>query len=218
MEGDKGRREQTSMGNSPEDLRQTIRAKTDEELYLLLRVHSQNYTLQALTVASEEFRRRQLDEPTMSRIMAVADKALDEKSGKQESMSDAKETGRALGSIVRLCIVIVFVGYAIYGGYEWLDSIGWISHQEETVISARSDWLVGESKECSSATLNSDGAAPTGKEVGYAMSSVSCDDGPEHKMEVTFYGQKVQADYKLVSWRCTRNVLSFTCYQTGGER
>src|ERR1017187_5455709 len=172
MEGDKGRREQTSMGNSPEDLRQTIRAKTDEELYLLLRVHSQNYTLQALTVASEEFRRRQLDEPTMSRIMAVADKALDEKSGKQESMSDAKETGRALGSIVRLCIVIVFVGYAIYGGYEWLDSIGWISHQEETVISARSDWLVGESKECSSATLNSDGAAPTGKEVGYAMSSV----------------------------------------------
>lgn len=53
-----------------------MRAKTGEELYLLLRVHSRDYTLQALTVADEEFRRRRLDESAMSRIMASAEKAL----------------------------------------------------------------------------------------------------------------------------------------------
>lgn len=91
--------------------------------------------------------------------------------------SDAKEAGAGLGCLILLC----FVGFAIDGGYEWLDSIGWISHREETVISARNDWLVGESKECSSPTLNSHGAALLGEQIGYAMSSVSCDDGPEHK-------------------------------------
>ena len=112
----------------------------------------------------------------------------------------------------------------IYGGYGWLDSIGWISHREDTVISAQSDWLVGESKECMSATLDRDSAAFLGKEVGYAMSFVSCDDGPEHKMKVTFYGRKVQIEYKIASWRCTRNEVSFLndnsfiCYQTGGQR
>ena len=211
---------------SQEDLKGTMRDKTDEELYLLLRVHSQDYTLEAIGAAQEELSQRQKREPTsrrekmLNRTLTAEELAPEERDGKQDkperkTMGDAKETGTGWGSSALLWLFLCLAGYA---GYEWLDSIGWISHQEETVISARSDWLVGESKECSSATLNSDGAAPTGKEVGYAMSSVSCDDGPEHKMEVTFYGQKVQADYKLVSWRCTRNVLSFTCYQTGGER
>jgi hypothetical protein len=115
------------------------------------------------------------------------------------------ETAMGWGFLILLC----------FGGYEWLDSIGWIPHQEDTVISARSDWLVGESKECWSAPLDSDIAALSGKEVGYAMSSVSCDDGPEHKMKVTFYGLQVQTEYKVVSWRCTRNEDSFTCKQTG---
>jgi hypothetical protein len=145
-------------------------------------------------------------------------------------------------------IFLAIVGGAIYGGHEWLDSIGWISHRQETVISARSDWLVGESKECWSASLNSDGGAALflsrwgivrrwsfpgagpalisalGKEVSSAMSAVSCDDGPEHKMKVTFYGRRVQPEYKVVDWRCTRNEVSFlndnsfTCYQTGGQR
>jgi hypothetical protein len=135
-------------------------------------------------------------------------------------MSEAKETAAGWGCLIILCIL----GYAIYGGYEWLDSIGWISHREDTTISARSDWLVGESKECWSATLNNDGAAQLAKEIGYTMSYVSCDDGPEHKMKVTFYGRTVQPEYKVVSWRCTREQTSFisdntfTCYQTGGAQ
>ncbi|MFZ1085044.1 MAG: hypothetical protein WAN35_08770 [Terracidiphilus sp.] len=192
-----------------------MRAKTDEELYLLLRLHSQDYASEAINAASEEFSHRHLDEPTMSRIVTAAENALEER----KVMSDTKETGTGFGCLILLCIV----GFAIYGGYGWLDSIGWISHREETVITARSDWLVGESKVCWSAMLNSEGAALLGKEVGYAMSSVSCDDGPEHKMKVTFYGKKLQG-YIVANWRCTRNEVdflndnSFTCYQTGGQR
>jgi len=202
-----------------EDLKETMRAKTDEELYLLLRVHSKDYTPESIKAASEEFSQRHLDESTTSRIVEVAEKALEERNGKHTDWgwSDPKKATTGLGWIVLLCIV----GSAIYGGYEWLDSIGWISHREVTVISARSDWLVGESKECWSATQDRIIAALSGKEVGYAMSSVSCDDGQEHKMKVTFYGRKVQAEHAFVNWRCTRNEVSFlndnsfTCYQTG---
>jgi hypothetical protein len=133
--------------------------------------------------------------------------------GWTDAWENNKKTIKTLGYLTILCIV----GYAIYGGYGWLDSIGWISHQEETVITARSDWLVGESKECWSATLGSDGAALAGKKVGYAMPAVSCDDGPEHKMTITFYGRVEQPDHNLVKWRCTKGMISFTCYQTGGE-
>lgn len=70
------------MGNSSEDLKETMRSKTDEELYLLLRVHSQDYTPEAIKAASEEFTHRQLDGPTMNRIVAVADKALEQRDEK----------------------------------------------------------------------------------------------------------------------------------------
>jgi len=209
-----------------------MRAKTDEELYLLLRVHSQDYTLEELRIASEEFRRRHLDVQSMSRIMESADAALkpaekapDERDGnmvgqEQNPMSDGKETGAGCGCIFFLMII----GAAVFAGYEGLDSIGWISHREETTITARGDWLVDESKECWSSPVNNEEARLLKKGVGYAMYSISCDDGPEHEMKVTFYGRKVQSEYKVVNWRCTRSEVSFfndnsfTCYQTGGQR
>jgi hypothetical protein len=109
------------------------------------------------------------------------------------------------------------LGYGMYVGYGWLDSIGWISHEESTTISARADWLVGESKECWSVPIDSDGAGLTGKEIGYAMNGVFCDDGPQHKMKVTFYGRVDQPDHKLAKWRCTKSYLGFTCFQIGAE-
>lgn len=219
------------MGNSVAESLQAMRAKSDEELYLILRVHSQDYTLQALAVANEELSQRQLREPTtrrekmLNRTLAVAETALEETDGMQgrserKPVSDAKETGTGCGCI----FILMIVGTAIFAGYEGLDSIGWISHREETVITARSDWLVGESKECWSTPLNSEGAALLKMDLGYTMSSVSCDDGQEHKMSVTFYGRKAQTQYKVVTWRCTRSEVSFlndnsfTCYQTGGQR
>jgi hypothetical protein len=134
--------------------------------------------------------------------------------------SNTDSTGTGCGCL----FILMIVAAAIYGGYQWLDSVGWTSHREETVISARSDWLVGESKECWSATLNSEGAALLNKEIGFAMSSVSCDDGQKHNMKVTFFGRRVQTEYKVVNWRCKReqtsllNDNSFTCYQMSGQR
>ena len=63
---------------SSEELLQIMQAKTDEDLYLLLRVYSKDYTPEAIKAANEEFSHRKLDEPTMSRIMAAADKPLEE--------------------------------------------------------------------------------------------------------------------------------------------
>ena len=142
----------------------------------------------------------------MHRIMAVAEKVLDERdrkpgSPKQRPNGDLKETATGCGCLVVLCIV----GYAIYGGYGWLDWIGWISHREETVISARSDWLPGESKECVSYTRKKEWATFSDKDVGYAMPWVKCDDGPDHHIRVTFYGRKVQPEYQAIGWRCSRN-------------
>lgn len=131
---------------------------------------------------------------------------------------DLKETAAGWGSLILGFLVLGFIVSLIVGGYDGLDSVGWISHREDTVITAGSNWLVGESKECFSMTLNATGAAQLGEPVGYAMSGVTCDDGPEHKMKVTFYGRQVQTEYNAVSWRCTKGMISFTCYQTGGER
>lgn len=144
-------------------------------------------------------------------------KSYESKSAKISAVvnaSGSESDWRGFGCLFFLLIVAA----AIYGGYQWLDSIGWISHREDTVISVQSDWLVCESKECWSFPLDGFSAPLLKKEIGYAMSSVSCDDGPKHKMKATFYGRKVQTEYKVVTWRCTRGLISFTCYQTGGAQ
>lgn len=135
--------------------------------------------------------------------------------------------------------ILYLVGFGIYQGYVCLDSLGWISHREETVITAQSDWLAGESKDCWSApndyytalakkyggvSIDKSGKVIDDSMAGYVMSTVTCDHGPEHKMKVTFYGRKIQDDYKVVTWRCMKGEDSifgngmFTCYQTGGYR
>jgi hypothetical protein len=66
---------------SQEDLQRAMRDKTDEDLYLLVHVHSQDFTPEAIEAAREEFTHRQLDEPTRARILAVAERAQEEKNG-----------------------------------------------------------------------------------------------------------------------------------------
>jgi hypothetical protein len=150
-------------------------------------------------------------------------------------MRQMKETAAGLGCAA----LLVIIGCAIYGANERLDSLGWISHQEKTLITAGGDWLVGEDKDCWSApvnyyaalakkygglTVDKSGKAIDDRMVDYVMSSINCDDGPQHRMKVKFYGRRFQTDYKVVTWRCTReqtsflNGTAFTCYQTGGHR
>jgi len=132
-----------------------MRDKTDEELYCLLYRDAQN-SLDAIVAAREEFTRRQLDEPTMSRIVAAAEKALEE----TKVMSDPEETGAGwgwsdYGSGLKQtatgwgCLILLcFVGYGIYGGYEWLDGDGWIPHNHDTPVWIHGDWMVGEYRDC----------------------------------------------------------------------
>ena len=125
---------------------------------------------------------------------------------------------------IGICAVVIGIVAAGYAIYTFADSEGYIQHTVETTISARSDWLPGESKECLSYTRKREWATFQDKEVGYAMPWVKCDDGPDHHMKVTFYGRKVQPEYQTIGWRCSRNEVSFlndnsfTCYQRGGER
>ena len=121
-------------------------------------------------------------------------------------------------------IVFGFLSYfLVFGGYDFLDSVGWISHREEALITVNADWLVGESKECWSITPNSRSAPLLNREIGYAMYAVNCGDGPQHSIKVTFYGKEIQGANLLIKWRCEREQPSFlnndmfTCRETGIE-
>ena len=107
-------------------------------------------------------------------------------------------------------LVIGGIIFALNGG---LDSIGWVSHEENSTITAQANWLVGESKPCKSKPMDAN--------IGYAMGYLECDDGPAHSVKITFYGRKDQPEYKEVFWVCTRNSFlndaAFTCKQTGGS-
>jgi hypothetical protein len=119
--------------------------------------------------------------------------------------------------------LVIILGGLIYWAYSGLDSNGWISHSQQTVITAKENWLVGESKTCFSAPLDVASARTLNKEVGDVFSSVDCDDGsPAHDMKITFFGRANQPDHSGIIWRCTRNDTSswdnsntFTCKETG---
>jgi hypothetical protein len=49
--------------------------------------------------------------------------------------------------------ILIVVGFLVFGGYNWLDGQGYISHSRETTITAEASWLVGESKTCYSTPI-----------------------------------------------------------------
>jgi hypothetical protein len=102
--------------------------------------------------------------------------------------------------------------------YSWIDSTGWISHREDSLITAKENWFVGESKECRSVPASKGVGGLLGKPEGYAYTMISCDNGPEHNVKITFWGKPEQPGYEVLNWRCTRESDSFTCKQLGAER
>ncbi len=123
----------------------------------------------------------------------------------------SSDSGKGLGCFVLLAIV-VGICYWVYTG---IDSVGWMQHSEESTITAQANWFVGESKDCTSYPLNAKSAQEMSKPKGYALSKISCDDGPEHSVQITFFGRTEQPEFAWVTWRCTRHDSSFTCKQTG---
>lgn len=119
---------------------------------------------------------------------------------------------------IALLAFIYFV-YFVFASNPWVppdvDATGYVSHTVESTITAQSNWMRGESKNCSSAPLNADTAVALGKPPGYAFSLVHCDDGPEHSIPVTFWGAEDQSGRTVAFWTCTRESDSFVCKQTG---
>lgn len=119
------------------------------------------------------------------------------------------EFGRRLAVILGIVFAGGFGLFVVWGGYQNADSAGWISHHEDSLITAQDNWFVGESKDCTSYPH---------KPEGDATLRVHCDSGPEHHVNVTFYGRVEQPEYHWATWRCTRNAESFTCKQTGAGK
>jgi hypothetical protein len=113
------------------------------------------------------------------------------------------------------CLFLLgIVGAIGYWAYTGIDSAGWMQHRQDSVITAESNWFVGESKDCTSYPLDEKTAHGMEKPTGYAISKISCDGGPEHSVKITFLGRTEQPDHSWVRWRCTRNQDSFTCKET----
>jgi hypothetical protein len=63
-------------------------------------------------------------------------------------MTKAVETGIRRHAWLGVLWLVVFVFGP--GLYKWLDAAGMISHEEESSITARTYWFVGETKYCES--------------------------------------------------------------------
>jgi hypothetical protein len=122
-----------------------------------------------------------------------------------------KSDSEGLGFLILVGIAVAIV----YGGYSRIDSVGWIPHSEDSVITAQTNWFVGETKECRSYPLDAQSAKAMNKSAGDAVYQIKCDEGPEHKVSIEFYGKKVQPENALAIWNCTRKESTFLCKQSG---
>jgi hypothetical protein len=83
-------------------------------------------------------------------------------------MSD-KSSSEGLGCMILVGILVAIV----YGGYSGIDSVGWIPHREDSVITAQANWFVGETKECYSYPLDAQAAKSMSKSVGNAIYKIN---------------------------------------------
>lgn len=133
----------------------------------------------------------------------------------RSTIDSVKSLFSLFGSLLSIVLFLIFVCAIPYGIYSTMDEDGEISHTVETSISVQENWLIGESKECTSPVLDAKTAEYIHQESGYVASFVACDDGSQHAIKVKFYGQLNQPTHKLILWRCTRESEGFTCKQKG---
>ena len=119
-----------------------------------------------------------------------------------------------------MAVAIIWTGivvlWAAYRGYKQADSCGWLTHRRQAqVVADSSNWLVGETKECTSFPLPAE--KDSERPVGYAVDAVYCDKGAsQHETEVRFFGRIIQPEYAVVRWNCARDQEGFACYELGG--
>jgi hypothetical protein len=85
-----------------------------------------------------------------------------ERQSLHRALTDHRRKQRQAVWLLVLVGVPLLVG-AVYGIREGLVSLGWISHDEDALITADANWLVGESKGCISVPINTVPATPEDK-------------------------------------------------------
>lgn len=107
---------------------------------------------------------------------------------------------------MRFAWCFIFAAVLVFASWGWSSaaSAGWISHRVETTITASSGWMEGESKSCQS-------------DANDAFAYVHCDNGPERRIKVNFWGRRHQPGVNYVSWTCVRSLGDFSCYETSAH-
>jgi hypothetical protein len=129
------------------------------------------------------------------------------------SHSPRSSPGDGKGAVWLVWLVLIFGGGA--GCWNLADSNGWVPHKVDTKITAKENWFVGKTKECSSYALDPTSAKALNKPVGSVVEQVDCDDGPLHQVSITFWGKAEQDGIAAATWNCKRESSTFVCMQTG---
>jgi hypothetical protein len=83
-----------------------------------------------------------------------------------------------------VCALVIWVCFALVsGGYEAVDSSGWIQHQQETKVSWKSgqEWIVGEYRTCTMANNASTEMSCAGSDGNFSMYD------PAHLLNVRYW-------------------------------
>ena len=137
--------------------------------------------------------------------------------------TSSENSGLLSGCLTLLvfCVLFLYYLYFIFANDPWvpseIDSTGFVSHKIQSTITAQTNWMIGESKDCISYPLDADTARSFDKQAGYAFLSVECDKGPMHSIAITFWGAENQPENKVAYWNCKRTSDSFICKQTGAN-
>jgi len=160
--------------------------------------------LLALIVLPSRFKKRIIPYNTTAKIIVNIATGIKRSPKAQESLYSV------FGFVLLIGIFVL-----ISAGWEFWDDSGYHSHTVETFISAKSDWLEGESKVCSSKPINGDMAAAMKVPRYSVTSSVICDNGELHQIKVTFWGRTTRPELRAqdgVTWKCTKKPGEFVCY------
>jgi hypothetical protein len=152
-------------------------------------------------------------------------------------LDEERQAARIIGRL----IMLVIIGYAVYGGYGWLNSVGWIEHSHDTPIWIKGEWLVGEYRVCEMVRLPQQELPATAHLLCGQGENTTLDDlnpwtpgfvgslsdhefyglmGGQwsaveehfHVIPVNYWGRIDRSDRKDVFfWRCQRNSDSLTC-------
>ena len=128
-----------------------------------------------------------------------------------------KRSPKAQESLYQFFGIVLVVGGLMVIGALWRfwDNSGYHPHTVEAFITARSDWLEGESKKCSSKPVDEEMASVMKVPLYSVTNSVICDNGDLHQIKITFWGRTTRPEpwaQDGVTWKCTKKPGEFVCY------